>query len=93
MKELVSGTKFPTSCGSGVAVALLGGMADCVELVGGLAVELVGVFVLVLLLDCASAPRTVKDRLTTSKSKNRLFLVVNKLLLLKTNTHNLYDSY
>ena len=84
MKEDASGSKLPTSCGSGVAVELLGGMADCVELVGGL--------VLVPLFDCASAPRTVKDRLATSKSRNRLFLKVNKFWLAKTNTHNLYGS-
>ena len=34
MKELLSGSKFPTSVGSGVAVELVGGVA--VELVGGL---------------------------------------------------------
>ena len=90
MKELVSGTKLPTSCVSGVAVALLGGMADCVELVGGLAVELVGVFVLVLLLDCASAPITVKDKLTNSSSRIKPFLEVNKSFLSMLNTHNLY---
>ena len=90
MKELVSGTKLPTSCGSGVAVALLGGMADCVELVGGLAVELVGVFVLVLLLDCASAPITVKDKLANNSSRINPFLEVNKSFLSMLNTHNLY---
>ena len=85
MKELASGSKLPTSVGSGVAVELVP-----VELVE-YPVELVGGLVLVPLFDCASAPRTVKDRLATSKSRNRLFLVVNKLLPAKTNTHNLYD--
>jgi len=87
MKELVSGTKFPTSCGSGVAVALLGGMADCVELVGGVAVELV-FDVLVLLLDCASAPITVKDKLANSSSRIKPFLV-DKMCLSNFNTHSL----
>ena len=75
MNDETSGSKLPTSVGSGVAV----------ELVGGL--------VLVPLFDCASAPTTVKDRLATSKSRNRLFLKVNKFCLAKTNTHNLYGSY
>ena len=81
MKELVSGTKFPTSVGSGVAV----------ELVGGLAVELVGGgSVLVPLFDCASAPITVKDKLANSSSRIKPFLEVNKLVLSKLNTHNLF---
>ena len=97
MKELVSGTKLPTSCGSGI-------IGVDVELAGaGVAVELVGLFgggapvefdigglVLVPLFDCASAPITVKDRLATSNSRNKLFLKVNKLLPAKTNTHNLF---
>ena len=83
MKELVSGTKFPTSVGSGITV----------ELVGGVAVELVGVFVLVLLLDCASAPITVKDKLANSSNRINPFLEVNKPFLSMLNTHNLYVTY
>lgn len=77
MKELVSGTKFPTSVGSGITV----------ELVGGVAVELV-FDVLVLLLDCASAPITVKDKLTNSSSRIKPFLV-DKMCLSNFNTHSL----
>ena len=88
MKELASGSKFPTSVGSGVAVELVGGGA--VELVGGGAVELVGGLVLVPLFDCASAPITVKDKLANSSSRIKPFLEVNKLVLSKLNTHNLY---
>ena len=82
MKELVSGTKFPTSVGSGITV----------ELVGGLAVELV-FDVLVLLLDCASAPITVKDKLANSSNRINPFLEVNKPFLSMLNTHNLYVTY
>ena len=80
MKELASGSKLPTSVGSGVAV----------ELVGGVAVELVGGLVLVPLFDCASAPSTVKDKLANSSSRIKPFLEVNKLVLSKLNTPNLY---
>ena len=80
MKELVSGSKLPTSCGSGVVV----------ELVGGGAVELVGGLVSVPLFDCASAPITVKDKLTNSSRRIKPFLEVNKLMLSKINTHNLF---
>ena len=89
MNELLSGSKFPTSVGSGVAVELVGG--DAVELVGGLVlVPLVGGLVLVPLFDCASAPITVKDKLANSSSRIKPFLEVNKLVLSKLNTHNLY---
>ena len=88
MNELASGSKLPTSVGSGVAVELVGG---AVELVGGLVlVPLVGGFVLVPLFDCASAPITVKDKLANSSSRIKPFLEVNKLVLSKLNTHNLY---
>jgi len=80
MKELASGSKLPTSVGSGVAV----------ELVGGVAVELVGGLVLVPLFDCASAPITVKDKLANSSRRIKPFLEVNKLVLSKLNTHNLF---
>ena len=80
MNELASGSKLPTSVGSGVAV----------ELVGGVAVELVGGLVLVPLFDCASAPSTVKDKLANSSSRIKPFLEVNKLVLSKLNTHNLF---
>ena len=86
MKEDVSGSKFPMSVAD-VDVAFVP-----VDVVLVMAVELVGGLVLVPLFDCASAPRTVKDRLATSKSRNRLFLKVNKFWFAKTNTHNLYDS-
>ena len=79
MKELLSGSKLPTSVGSGVAVELVGG-----------AVELVGGLVLVPLFDCASAPITVKDKLANSSRRIKPFLEVNKLVLSKLNTHNLY---
>ena len=82
MKELASGSKLPTSVGSGVAVELVGG-----------AVELVGGLVLVPLFDCASAPITVKDKLTHSSSRIKPFLEVNKPLLSILNTHNLYATY
>ena len=85
MKELVSGTKLPTSCGSGIIgvdVELVGG-GDPVEFdIGGL--------VLVPLFDCASAPITVKDKLANSSRRIKPFLEVNKLVLSKTNTHNLF---
>ena len=84
MKEDVSGSKFPTSVGSGVAVEFVP-----VELVE-YPVELVGGLVLVPLFDCASAPITVKDKLTHSSSRIKPFLEVNKLMLSKLNTHNLY---
>ena len=83
MNELASGSKLPTSVGSGVAV----------ELVGGVAVELVGGLVLVPLFDCASAPITVKDKLTHSSSRIKPFLEMNKPLLSILNTHNLYATY
>ena len=79
MKELASGSKLPTSVGSGVAVELVGG-----------AVELVGGLVLVPLFDCASAPITVKDKLANSSRRIKPFLEVNKLVLSKLNTHNLF---
>ena len=81
MNELESGTKLPTS-----------GACVEVELVGGAEVEFVGVgFVLVLLLDCASAtPIAVKDKLANSKIRTTDFLEKNKLLLAIANTHNLY---
>ena len=82
MKELASGSKLPTSVGSGVAVELVGG-----------AVELVGGLVLVPLFDCASAPITVKDKLANSSRRIKPFLEVNKLVLSKLNTHNLYVTY
>lgn len=81
MKELLSGSKLPTSVGSGVAVELVGGGA--VELVGGGLVS-------VPLFDCASAPITVKDKLANSSSRIKPFLEVNKLVLSKLNTHNLF---
>ena len=88
MNDETSGTKLPTSVGSGVAVELVGG--DAVELV---AVELVGGLVLVPLFDCASAPITVKDKLTHSSSRIKPFLEMNKPLLSILNTHNLYATY
>ena len=84
MKELLSGSKLPTSVGSGVAVELVGGLV-LVPLVGGL--------VLVPLFDCASAPITVKDKLTHSSSRIKPFLEMNKPLLSILNTHNLYATY
>ena len=45
---------------------------------------------LVPLFDCASAPITVNDKLTHSSSRIKPFLEVNKLVLSKLNTHNLY---
>ena len=100
MKELLSGSKFPTSVGSGVAVELVGGAIGItiwlvlVPLVGVFVlVPLVGGLVLVPLFDCASAPITVKDKLTHSSSRIKPFLEVNKLLLPKLNTHSLYGSY
>ena len=80
MNELASGSKLPTSVGSGVAG----------ELVGGVAGELVGGLVLVPLFDCASAPITVKDKLANSSRRIKPFLEVNKLVLSKLNTHNLF---
>ena len=53
-------------------------------------VPLVGGLVLVPLFDCASAPSTVKDKLANSSSRIKPFLEVNKLVLSKTNTHNLF---
>ena len=84
MKELTSGSKLPTSVGSGVAVELVGGGA--VELVGGGLVS-------VPLFDCASAPITVKDKLANSSRRIKPFLEVNKLVLSILNTHNLYVTY
>ena len=96
MKELVSGTKLPTSCGSGIIgvdVALIGsGVAVELELVGG-AVEVefdIGGLVLVPLFDCASAPIPVQDQRANSSSRIKPFLEVNKLVLSNLNTHNLF---
>ena len=80
MKELVSGSKLPTSCGSGVVV----------ELVGGGAVELVGGLVSVPLFDCASAPIMVKDKLAIRSRRIKPFPELNKFDLSMFNTHNLY---
>ena len=94
MKEDVSGSKFPMSVAdvdvAFVPVDVVLVMAMAVELVIGGAVELVGGLVLVPLFDCASAPITVKDKLTHSSSRIKPFLEVNKLVLSKLNTHNLF---
>ena len=89
MKEDVSGSKLPMSVAD-VDVAFVPVLVMAVELVIGGAVELVGGLVLVPLFDCASAPITVKDKLTHSSSRIKPFLEVNKLVLSKTNTHNLF---
>ena len=91
MKELVSGTKLPTSCGSGIigVDVELAGAGVAVELVGGGApVEFdIGGLVLVPLFDCASAA-TVKDKLANSSSRIKPFLV-DKICLSISNTHSL----
>ena len=96
MKELVSGTKLPTSCGSGIigVDVELAGAGVAVELFGlvggGAPVEFdIGGLVLVPLFDCASAA-TVKDKLANSSRRIKPFLEVNKLVLSKLNTHNLF---